>query len=73
MRSSPTLGLEGERDVTPDKLVLTLYGGSQCSSPGFGCSPIASTAALWPSAWLGNLELLNLYACLHDGIVSIRI
>jgi hypothetical protein len=24
MRSSPSLGLEGERDITPDKLVLTL-------------------------------------------------
>jgi hypothetical protein len=34
---------------------------------------VASTTASWPSAWLGNLELLSLYACLHDGIVSIRI
>lgn len=49
MRSSPTLGLEGERDVTPDKLVLTLHEGSQCSSLGFGCSPMASMAASWLS------------------------
>jgi hypothetical protein len=25
MHSSPTFSVEGERDTTPDKLVLTLY------------------------------------------------